>query len=367
MEEKDPAVAFLPDEVSPLCEDKDREMVLRLHSVMDERGLARLPPPPPPGGAVGSLVPGGSGCPGTKEGTPEPSHGGAMRPRSVSPILVDYPTASPSPLPAVRTAPAGGSSSTTATSGQAPAPKHPMVLSPRWRMRPMVGAMSASGGAVAGVAPAACHASLSTRRDATLVVLAADDAEVADMGASSPHAPVAGPQESTLLPESAAGEPVLTIRVGSSIAQPAPTALHRPAEEGAAGEAPCQEAAVQSPPTLAQVVVAMEAMVRDLRILQASGDLSDELASHRMAWERDLQTREEELHCRSDQVQLALIDAACHEEALATQEQRLQPELGATSSASRISLSASLSWRKASPHPAAGVRAPGVGVAALGE
>jgi hypothetical protein len=66
-------------------------------------------------------------------------------------------------------------------------------------------------------------------------------------------------------------------------------------------------------------------------------------------------------------VQLALIDAACHEEALATQEQRLQPELGATSSASRISLLASLSWRKAGPHPAAGVRAPGVGVAALGE
>ena len=39
--------------------------------------------------------------------------------------------------------------------------------------------------------------------------------------------------------------------------------------------------------------------------------------------------REEELHCRSDQVQLAFIDAACHEEALATQEQHLEPELGA--------------------------------------
>ena len=83
------------------------------------------------------------------------------------------------------------------------------------------------------------------------------------------------------------------------------------------------------PPILAQVVAVMEAAVRDLRVLQMSGDLSGELVSCWASWERDLQAREEELHCRSDQVQLVLIDAACHEEALATQEQHLEPELGA--------------------------------------
>jgi len=114
-------------------------------------------------------------------------------------------------------------------------------------------------------------------------LLAATDVEVADMGASSPHAPAAGPQESTPLLESAAREPVLTVRAGSSVAQPAPMALHHPTEEGASGEAPRQEAAVPSPPTLAQVVMAMEAAVRDLRILQDCRDLSGELASRRAA------------------------------------------------------------------------------------
>ena len=46
-------MAFLPERVFPLCEDEDREMVLRLHPVMDEQGLARLPPPPHPGGPRG--------------------------------------------------------------------------------------------------------------------------------------------------------------------------------------------------------------------------------------------------------------------------------------------------------------------------
>ena len=43
MEEKDPAKAFLPEGVHPLCDDSDSEMVLRLHPMMNERGLARLP------------------------------------------------------------------------------------------------------------------------------------------------------------------------------------------------------------------------------------------------------------------------------------------------------------------------------------
>ena len=43
MEEKDPAVPFLPEGVHPLCKDPDRETVLRLHPAVDERGLARLP------------------------------------------------------------------------------------------------------------------------------------------------------------------------------------------------------------------------------------------------------------------------------------------------------------------------------------
>ena len=63
------------------------------------------------------------------------------------------------------------------------------------------------------------------------------------------------------------------------------------------GEAPHQEVAVPPPPILAQVVAVMEAAVRDLRVLQTSGDLSGELVSCRAAWERDLQAREEELRC----------------------------------------------------------------------
>jgi len=86
---------------------------------------------------------------------------------------------------------------------------------------------------------------------------------------------------------------------------------------------------VPSPPTLAQVVAAMEAAVRDLRVLQSIGDLSGEQVSSRAAWERDLQAREEELHHCGDQVQLALIDAAHQEEALAMKEQCLEVELGA--------------------------------------
>ena len=53
MEEKDPAVAFLPKGIFPLCEDQEREIVLRRHPVVDEWSLARLPPPPPPGGDGG--------------------------------------------------------------------------------------------------------------------------------------------------------------------------------------------------------------------------------------------------------------------------------------------------------------------------
>jgi len=72
----------------------------------------------------------------------------------------------------------------------------------------------------------------------------------------------------------------------------------------------------------------MEAAVRDLRVLQSCGDLFGELVSRRAAWERDLQVHEKELRRRGDQVQLALIDAARQEEALATQEQCLETELG---------------------------------------
>ena len=43
MEEKDPANTLLPEGVHPLCDDSDSEMVLRLHPMMNERGLARLP------------------------------------------------------------------------------------------------------------------------------------------------------------------------------------------------------------------------------------------------------------------------------------------------------------------------------------
>jgi len=49
MEEMDPAVAFLPEGVHPQCEDPDRDTMLCLHPVLDDRGLAHLPPPPPPG------------------------------------------------------------------------------------------------------------------------------------------------------------------------------------------------------------------------------------------------------------------------------------------------------------------------------
>jgi hypothetical protein len=63
MDEKDPAVAFLHKGILPLCEDPSQEVVLCLHPVMDERGLALLPPPPPPTGHSGGPAPGGGSHP----------------------------------------------------------------------------------------------------------------------------------------------------------------------------------------------------------------------------------------------------------------------------------------------------------------
>jgi hypothetical protein len=95
------------------------------------------------------------------------------------------------------------------------------------------------------------------------------------------------------------------------------------------GEALRQEVIVPSPPTLAQVITVMEAAVCDMCVLQSIGDLSGEEVSRWVAWEHDLQAREEELFHRGDQVQQALIDAARQEEALAMMEQHLEVELGA--------------------------------------
>ena len=53
LEERDPAVVFLPEGVMPLCEDPAAAAVIGSLPVTDERGLARLPPPPPPGGGDG--------------------------------------------------------------------------------------------------------------------------------------------------------------------------------------------------------------------------------------------------------------------------------------------------------------------------
>ena len=67
MEEKGPAVAFLPEGVSLQCED-DRETMLRLHLVMDEWGLAHMPPPPPLGENSGGLSPRGTSHPSAEGG-----------------------------------------------------------------------------------------------------------------------------------------------------------------------------------------------------------------------------------------------------------------------------------------------------------
>ena len=66
MEEKDPAVAFLPEGITPLCEDQE----------VDARGLAQLPPPPPPGGNGGGQALGGGVLLGAEEAAPESSRGG---------------------------------------------------------------------------------------------------------------------------------------------------------------------------------------------------------------------------------------------------------------------------------------------------
>ena len=96
------------------------EAVLRRHSEVDARGLVQLPPPPPPGGDGGGQVLGGGILLGTGEDTPESSRGGGggiKRPCSVSPILVDSPSASPSPPPLAGSALPGCSSSATTAAG----------------------------------------------------------------------------------------------------------------------------------------------------------------------------------------------------------------------------------------------------------
>ena len=79
---------------------------------------------------------------------------------------------------------------------------------------------------------------------------------------------------------------------------------------------------------MAQVVVTVEAALRGLRGLQASGAMLGDPSSQQAAWERDLRAREEELQHRKEQVQLAQVDVARHEEAMATQERCLEEELG---------------------------------------
>jgi hypothetical protein len=75
VEEKDPANAFLPDGVHPLCEDHDRETVLYLHQAMNEWGLARLLLLSPPSGDGDGPAPGGGSHPAAVEDAPEPSRG----------------------------------------------------------------------------------------------------------------------------------------------------------------------------------------------------------------------------------------------------------------------------------------------------
>ena len=82
------------------------------------------------------------------------------------------------------------------------------------------------------------------------------------------------------------------------------------------------------PQSMAQVVVAVEAVLRGLRGLQASGAMLGDPSSQQAAWERDLRAREEELQHRKEQVQLAQVDVARHEEAMAMQERCLEEELG---------------------------------------
>ena len=68
---------------------------------------------------------------------------------------------------------------------------------------------------------------------------------------------------------------------------------------------------------MAQIVAAVEAALQGLRELQARGAAPGD-SSRLEAWEYDLRELEAELQRRSEQLQLALIDANCQEEAATT-------------------------------------------------
>ena len=86
----------------------------------------------------------------------------------------------------------------------------------------------------------------------------------------------------------------------------------------------------EAPPslTMAKTLARMEAALQGLHYLQAGRAMLGDLSSLQVAWERDLWACEEELLCREEQVQLALVDAAKKEKSMVAQEQCLEEELG---------------------------------------
>ena len=123
LEKRDPAVAFLPEGVTPLYEDPVAAVIIGSLPMTDVRGLAQLPPPRPPGDGGGcAQAPGGGGAVGASGSAPESSRGGVKHTRVISPITVDSSS--------------GGTSSAAASpsaGGRAPALKRAALLSPTWR------------------------------------------------------------------------------------------------------------------------------------------------------------------------------------------------------------------------------------------